>query len=396
MPMKEERPGVWRGDLWHQGRRVKLTFHGSAKEAKAYEAKKRLEAEQSGIVNARDVMPFKDFVENKYKPNAELELRDSTFKIRKYQLNTLVDFFGPMKLTKIDEQQIDAFKKKRSGSAANTINTELNVLSAVLAYARYLKLPCSNPKMRRLPVRKKKGNVKFYTREEVGFIWTACGEAVPEFLPLVVFLFETGSRKSEAINLAWPNVRLDQRVVRIWSEVDDDEDDEDEDDDEEEYLVKSREREVPLSDNLVTILKELKLRGLSREWVFPVRQNNTGNTKGERYAHFPKHTWNRVLVRATELARKRNPEAREIKGGPHRARHTYASHFLERRPDLFLLGKVLGHSHSAVTELYGHLLPEHMAEARNLVTFDAAPIKPATRTRTRRSRQDSARSASAE
>lgn len=389
MPMKEERPGVWRGDLWHQGRRVKLTFHGSAKEAKAYEAKKRLEAEQSGIVNARDVMLFKDFVENKYKPNAELELRDSTYKIRKYQLNTLVDFFGPLRLTKIDEQQIEAFKKKRSGAAANTINTELNVLSAVLAYATYLKLPCSHPKMRRLSVRKKKGNVKFYTREEVGFILTACAAIAAEFLPLVTFLFETGARKSEALNLGWPNVLFDQRVVRIWSEVDDDDDR-----DAEEYLVKSREREVPLSDNLVTILKAQKLRGFSREWVFPVRQNNTGNTKGERYAHFPKHTWNRVLLRATELAREKNPKAREIKGGPHRARHTYASHFLERRPDLFLLGKVLGHSHSAVTELYGHLLPEHMAEARNVVTFTASPITAAAKPL--RSRATSARSASAE
>jgi site-specific recombinase XerD len=60
-----------------------------------------------------------------------------------------------------------------------------------------------------------------------------------------------------------------------------------------------------------------------------------------------------------------------IKGGPHRARHTFASHFLTAKPDLFLLGKLLGHSHTRVTELYSHLIPEHLAEARNVVSFAA-------------------------
>jgi hypothetical protein len=34
--------------------------------------------------------------------------------------------------------------------------------------------------------------------------------------------------------------------------------------------------------------------------------------------------------------------------------------------------RVLGHSHSRVTELYSHLLPDHLAATRNVVTFDAA------------------------
>jgi hypothetical protein len=38
---------------------------------------------------------------------------------------------------------------------------------------------------------------------------------------------------------------------------------------------------------------------------------------------------------------------------------------------MFLLAKILGHSHSRVTEIYSHLLPDHLARARNAV--DIAP-----------------------
>ncbi len=61
-------------------------------------------------------------------------------------------------------------------------------------------------------------------------------------------------------------------------------------------------------------------------------------------------------------------------------RHTFASHFLQAKPDLFALGRILGHSHTRVTELYSHLLAEHLAETRNVVTFEPAyyPTTPTT------------------
>ncbi len=79
---------------------------------------------------------------------------------------------------------------------------------------------------------------------------------------------------------------------------------------------------------------------------------------------------------ATEAARKKNKNAETIKitGGPHKCRHTYASFFLQNRPDLFALGRVLGHSSARVTELYSHLLPDHLADVRAAIpTFEAAP-----------------------
>lgn len=48
-------------------------------------------------------------------------------------------------------------------------------------------------------------------------------------------------------------------------------------------------------------------------------------------------------------------------------RHTYASLFLQRVPDLFLLAEVLGHSSTRTTKIYAHLMPDHLARARGAV-----------------------------
>jgi integrase len=122
------------------------------------------------------------------------------------------------------------------------------------------------------------------------------------------------------------------------------------------------------------LLKEQKAKAGGSEWVFPVTMNRM-HTKGDKYWEFPDTTWARVLTKANDLAKKADPNARKIAGGPHRCRHTYASHFLQAKPDLFALGRVLGHSHTRVTELYAHLLADHLAGTRNVVTFEAATVE---------------------
>ena len=86
------------------------------------------------------------------------------------------------------------------------------------------------------------------------------------------------------------------------------------------------------------------------------------HSHGGQYAQFPKDLYWEIRDEAG------------LKGGPHTTRHTYASHFLKQVLDLFLLAKILGHSHQRVTELYSHMLPDHLARARNAMNL-APPIK---------------------
>ena len=393
---REEPPGSgrWRLNLYVRGVCHKLTCHGSKKDALAYEAQRRIELGALPVTKTRSVFDFETFCVEVYKPAAKAHLRAGTWKIRTYQLARLIVHFGRMKLTKISEADIEAYKLKRRGQSADpvTVNTELNVLSAALTYAREtVRVPCAHPRIKRFVTKRKKGKVQFYRREEVAWILQACRVKAPRFLALFMFLFDTGCRKSEAINLPWKNVMFEQKIVRIWSEAEPDDGD---------YEVKSVEREVPLSDHLLVVLKAQKLAGLSAEWVFPVVTDRE-KTKGEKYVEFPSNTWDRVLRHATRLRRAPAVEAAmnagatkeeaeklaaekfpAIKGGPHRARHTFASHFLASKADLFLLGRLLGHGHTRVTELYSHLIPEHLAEARNVVTFAAEARDAARPTKT--------------
>ena len=368
----EERPGTWRKDLWLAGKRTKLTFKGTKREAQEYEARRRIELGQTGIVSQKNVPAFETFCVETYKPHAQASLRASTWNVRRYQLSPLIEHFKLRKLTTLTTATVEGYKQERIKSVGKvTVNAELNVLSAVLSYARHLALPCATPKMKRFAESKSnKAKIKAYSREEVGFILAGATEVGPDFFTLVKFLVETGCRKSEAINLPWSRVDLPNAMVRIWSGDVDDEDDG------EEYEVKSVEREVTLSDGLVRALKEQKLRVGASPWVFPVRTNRASSndekrhTKGERYAAWPKHTWARVLKLANARAKEAKATAKAIVGGPHRLRHTFASTFLAVKPDLFALGRILGHSNSRVTELYAHLLPDHLATTRNVVTFE--------------------------
>jgi len=88
-------------------------------------------------------------------------------------------------------------------------------------------------------------------------------------------------------------------------------------------------------------------------------------------AYWPERKFNRAQTKA------------KLKGGPHTLRHTFSSHFLATQPDLFLLARVLGHSDVAVTKIYSHLLPDHLARARNAVSIGPS-IGPAALTARRR------------
>ena len=359
---REEPPGSgrWRTQLWLSGRPIKLTFHGTKAGAEEYEARRRLELGALGPQTRESVYAFEPFCAERYKPHAKATLRASTYKVRRFQLENLILHFGKVKLPKLTEPVIEAYKMKRLSESKDkvTINTELNVLSAVLTYARdVLKVPCANPKIQRFKIMKRKDRVACWTREEVIRLLETTQREARWFHSMFLFLFETGVRKSEAVALQWKRVDFAKRIIRIWNDED------------EGYEVKSVEREIPISDHLLVVLKAQKLKNGSSPWVFPCVSNRFEGVKGERLHEFPDNTWTRVVKLAG------------LVGGPHKARHTFASHFLQAKPDLFLLGRILGHSHSRVTELYSHLIPEHLAEARNVVSFGAAKDETKIQTR---------------
>jgi len=346
MPVYKKAPGKWRVRIHWDGKPHNWIITGTKKEAERFEAAQRLKLEREGPREKRVAPRFSDFCVNEYRTHAEAELKATTWRNRRYQLATLAEHFGDLKLNQFEIRHVEAFKKARlkEGIGAAKVNDDLKVLSAVLNYADYLKLPVTIPKWRKLKERPTAGRVKVWDLAQVEALLLAFSEHDPELLPITLFLLNTGCRKGEALACEWDWIDLDAGLVRIEPNED--------------WQPKDGEpREIPISSAL-----QPWLRGERRSERYVFASDRTG----DRWLHWPQRRWDNVRIKA-------EVNGKPIGGSPHVCRHTFASHFLAAQPDLFLLAHILGHSHTRVTQLYSHLLPSHLERARNAVNL-AGPV----------------------
>ncbi len=339
MPVYKKGKGKWTVRIWKNGVRQDWIVNGKKSEAEAFEARKRVELESADPESLqRNVPRLSHFCATKYRPHAETHLKPSTWRKQIYLVATLSEHFGHRKLTEFRPAHIETYKQKRlaHGLKPVSVNNELRVLRRILTFASELGFPVADLKWRRLTERSDRAIV-FWTRKEMAKLFEACLEKAPDILPMVVCLANTGMRAGEALALRWEDVDLEQRVIRIQYHQNDG------------WSPKSdRWRDVPINDTLLSFLRRPRK---SETWVFPCSKT------GKRYAGWPQRKFNKARDKAG------------LKGGAHRLRHSYASHFLAQVPDLYLLSKVLGHTHSRTTTIYAHLLPESMNRARVAVDF---------------------------
>lgn len=338
---------VWRIKVWVAGVSHEKLSPGTKAEAKLEEARWRVELESAGPPQrSRGAPSFSTFCAERYQDHARAHLAPSTWAVRKFQLENLARHLGGVKLTAIDTAAVDAYKAARTaeGAQPGTVNTELAKLQAVLTYARDVGEPCASPKVRLLPVRGT-GRVKFWTSEQIAALFAACEKVAPDLLPLVTFLANTGCRKGEglACEKAW--IDIDADMIRIEPNA--------------YWQPKDREpREIPISPALRPFLaRALADKDNASRYVFVATRKSMGRTQRTRWAAWPKRAFDEAV------------KAAGLKGGPHKLRHTFASHFLKGCPDMFLLAQVLGQSHTRTTEIYSHLLPDHLAKARGVVNL---------------------------
>ena len=330
-------PGRWRVRIWYKGTRKDWTFSGTKKEAREFEARKRLDLEAADpVVEVRRVPRFSDFSIGLYAAHAKRHLKASTWDRRRYQIATLVEFFGKKKLTEISTTSVEEFVRTQQarGLEPSTINSLTNSLRAVLRYAKEIKIPSAEPRIFKLR-EFRNVHIRAWSEEDLNRLYENVRAECPDLLPLVVALANTGMRKGEALALRWRDVDLEARVITIQPSAD--------------WQPKTgKARQVPMNDALLPFLTGPRR---NPEWVFPCEET------GDRWAYWP----NRKFDKARKTA--------GLTGGPHTLRHTYASHMVLRTRDFFLVARLLGHTTSWITERYAHLLPAHLDRARDALSF---------------------------
>jgi integrase len=148
---------------------------------------------------------------------------------------------------------------------------------------------------------------------------------------LVVFLLDTGCRYSEAANIPWSAINLDEGVVNLYrSKV-------------------GNEGSLYMSARLRKVLqRRFDSRRPESRYVF---ENKAGEERG--YS-------TQAIQKAIARAGLNDPDVVREKGGKvtmHTLRHSFASKLVRNGVSLFQVSVLLGHSDPKMTQRYAHLAP---------------------------------------
>lgn len=149
---------------------------------------------------------------------------------------------------------------------------------------------------------------------------------------MLSMIYACGLRRSELINLKSTDIDSKRHLLIIRN-------------------AKGRkDRVVPISDKLITSLREYFVKYRPQTWLFE------GQNKGEQYSET---SLQKVLHNAVTDAGVIKPVTL------HWLRHSYATHLLESGTDLRYIQELLGHKSSKTTEIYTHVTEKSLQNIKS-------------------------------
>ncbi len=215
--------------------------------------------------------------------------------------------------------------------------TQSRHLSAIHEFYRFLysenriqENPCDYVEVPKIP----KSLPKYLTEEEVLELIQSARSDSRRLYTLLEVIYASGLRVSELVGLPLNAFNVEEKHLFIVGKG-------------------SKERIVPLNEHASTALQEWistyrdrKLKRTSR-WLFPSTLSKSGHlTRGAFFKELKKL--------AVEIG------IDSDKVFPHVFRHSFASHLVAHGADLRSVQKMLGHADIATTEIYTHILSDHL------------------------------------
>ena len=148
---------------------------------------------------------------------------------------------------------------------------------------------------------------------------------------IVEILYATGMRVSELITLKISDLRLQRRILNVIGKGD-------------------KQRIIPLTDRTVDIINS---------WMYYVPEHSVFLFPSYGMSgHITRDSINKILL---NISSKTNIDRKRLT--PHKLRHAFATHIMNRGADLRVVQELLGHSSISTTEIYTHILDARLVES---------------------------------
>jgi len=282
------------------------------------------------------MIPF-SYYREKFINYLKIEKNYSSYTIISYNKDLKeLELFLESNYKNLDIKEIDYFllrkfiiflnaKKMNKKSIARKIST----LKSFFKFLVREEIIESSPAASLLYPRQEKRLPVFLTEEEVVLLLESIkGESLLQLRDKAIleFLYSTGARVSEAVNLKKEDVDLIGGVAKVMGKG-------------------KRERILPLGEPAIKAINDyLKKRKDKSEFLFV-------NYRGEKLSD-----------RGVRLIIEKYIKKLSLNAGisPHTLRHTFATHLLNRGADLRSVQELLGHKSISTTQVYLHLSIENL------------------------------------
>ncbi len=250
-------------------------------------------------------------------------------------------------LLEVTPQQVNAYLMtlSRQGREATTLSRRLSALRQFYQFLVSEGWMSNNPTTTIDAPRHQRALPKILSEEDiVRLLEVAYIQTDPEGCRLYAMLetlYASGLRVSELVTLPLMAIHPNKPYLLIKGKG-------------------GKERLVPLSEHATTALKTyLALRPsflqkaglLGEKWLFP-SPSKEGHLTRQRFGQLLK-----------ELAVKANLDPDKI--SPHVIRHAFATHLLRHGADLLAIQKLLGHADLSTTQIYTHVVTDHLKDLVN-------------------------------
>lgn len=329
------RDGIYYSDFYVAGRRIRRSLETSdyakAKTAVAVLVERAWKAEKLGVatvtfahaaaeyISSLDMMsnPPATLEEKRSKARWLVEALGISMMVRDVTEDVILDIVKSLR------QRGVVFKKSRRPISDTTINRYLAELSVILRFAKSKGWIKSVPDIKGIGEDNKR--TRWLTQQQAAKLLS---ELPPHLTNLVRFSLATGLRKSNATQLRWNQVNVQQRVCWIHPED-----------------SKSRKAiSIPLSDEAMNVLREQA--GKHDSWVFPY--------EGSYIANPASGAFRKALVRAG---------IEDFHW--HDLRHTWATWHVQNGTPLGVLQSLGGWSSYEMVLRYAVFAPDHLAQFAN-------------------------------